>query len=159
MINLVNAEMLVSDAGVEYDSAIADAFENQTSVKIIVELKDDSGIIVEGTKQERMTLMNQKDEWFKPKIEEVLSSLPEDSFDLLRKSSNGFSGTIDEKGFEILVNNSLVSAIYMDVEVQATENGTENEPRKVNRVAQNLKWIWFSIGIILIVLLLIKKKK
>ena len=40
LINLVNAEILVSEAGVEYESRILDVLNNNTFVPIIIELNE-----------------------------------------------------------------------------------------------------------------------
>ena len=54
IINFVKAEMIVSEAGVEYDSEILGAFQNQTKIYVIVRLVDNSGIEIIGTKEKKI---------------------------------------------------------------------------------------------------------
>lgn len=135
LINFVSAESVeVSDVGVEYDSELIEIYNNLTFaeqnrlhnatnyetlkiinnevwLKVIVRLKDNSGIIVEGTKEERKELIEQKEEWFKPRIDEVLSTLSEKDIRVAGKSSDGFDGLISEEGFEKLINDDRIKEI------------------------------------------------
>jgi len=100
---------------VEYDSEILDAFDNnQTWVRVIVDLKDNSGINVTGTKEERTNLSRQIDEWFKPIVDDMYNMFSEDEFIIIRKSLRGLSGEISEKGFNKLINDVRVKYVYMD---------------------------------------------
>src|SRR3989344_7570952 len=124
---VVGAEIYsYSDVGVKYDSeiikvinnitlaknmldkstfTILDITNNKTRVNVIVRLKDNSGIDITGTKEERENLLEQKEEWFKPRIDRILSSFSEEEFELQRELSNGFSGKITSSGFDKLINN------------------------------------------------------
>src|SRR3989338_5731206 len=70
----IYAEILISDVGVEYESEILNKFneDNQIELKLVIELRDESGIIVNGTKEEKREQLRQIDEWFKPRIDEDL---------------------------------------------------------------------------------------
>ena len=94
LISNVGAEMLVSEAGVRYDSKISESFNNLTFaqeeindsngilmhysngnlwIRVIVELKDNSRIEIIGNKTEKRELTKQRDELFEPKIDEFIS--------------------------------------------------------------------------------------
>lgn len=96
---------------IHYDSGILEAFKTQTEVRVIVRLKDNSGITITGTKEEKIELLRQRDEWFKPIIEDVLATLPETEIRDVRRLSDGFGGYVTEEGFEILLKNSHVKKI------------------------------------------------
>ena len=118
-----------------YDPEILEAFNNltprfgvkiinnQTWILVIVDLRDNSNITVIGTTEERRALSRQKDEWFQPVINEVLSTLSEDEFDDIRTSLRSFSGHISKKGFNKLVNDPRITAIHMDKPVYAVGSG------------------------------------
>lgn len=108
----------VSEAGVKYELKIIEEFEENELVRVIVNLKDNSGIEVLGTKDKRIELSKQRDEWFKPRIDEVLSTLPKDGFQLTSKSSDGFDGIITKKSFDKLIRDKRVGAIYKDMIVE-----------------------------------------
>jgi len=128
----VSGEMLISETGVEYDAMIPKVFKNQTYAKemlnqtnftileikndkvwlrVIIRLQDNSEIKILGTKEERIELMKQRDEWFKSKIEEVLVTLSREEFELRGKLSDGFSGSISEVGFNKLIGNEDIKKI------------------------------------------------
>ena len=104
----------VSDEGVKYDSSINEKFQNTTYLKVMVVIKDNSNLQFTGTKEERKIQLNQKADWFKPKLEEVLSNLSEDEFKLNVETGIGFNGEISQQGFEKLKNNSLIGRIDLD---------------------------------------------
>lgn len=105
----------------EYDSAIIDAFEelNQTWVRVIVRLVDNSGINITGTKEQRRNLSRQVDIWFSPVVDDVVASLSEDEFEMNSRRFNGFSGLTTQEGFEKLINDPRVEAIYKNRIVSA----------------------------------------
>ena len=78
---------------------------------VIERLKDNSNIVVVGTKEERRAVLRQKDEWFKPKIDEFLGTLSEDDIKVGSKLSNGFGALLSKKGFEKLIDNENVEKI------------------------------------------------
>ena len=94
------------------DPQIYQAFNNSEWTSIMVVLKDNSGINVTGTNEERRNLTRQITNWFKPQIEEVLSNLSEDEFKLNVETGIGFNGEISQQGFEKLKNNSLIDKIF-----------------------------------------------
>ena len=51
--NVVSAQTSMSDAGVEYDRGIRSKFLYESKVYVIVTLEDNSGIVYDGTKEER----------------------------------------------------------------------------------------------------------
>ncbi len=174
LVNHVSAEILVSEAGVEYDSDITKVFDdrefaeesiwhNQTNyqtlkiiddevwLKAIVRLKDNSGIEITGTTEEKIKLIKQKEEWFKPKIEEVLATLSEDDIKVSSKHSDGFSGLISKEGFDKLINNKAVRKIGWP------KRGAVG----LDFSLKNWGWIIITVVLIIIVLLylIINKSK
>jgi len=132
LMSITRSETFFSNVGVKYDSeiikvinnitlaknmldkstfTILDITNNKTRVNVIVRLKDNSGIDITGTKEERENLLEQKEEWFKPRIDRILSSFSEEEFELQRELSNGFSGKITSSGFDKLINNLDVETI------------------------------------------------
>jgi hypothetical protein len=140
----VSAEILISDAGVSYDSKIIEVFndpelvneiiaesgdkilqisDDEIWIKVIVELKDDSGIEVVGTKEEKRELMGQIDGWFEPQVEDFLLNLNDGDFKVGRKSSRGFVASVNEEGANNLIENSKLSKIRMDAVGSVTTKG------------------------------------
>ena len=109
----------------EYDSSIIKKFEeeNQTWVWVIVSLKDDSNIVLDGTQEERKNLSRQKSIWFEGKIEEIINSLFDEEFEPTGSNDRGFSGKITREGFDKLINDSRIKDVYLNTEVQATDSG------------------------------------
>lgn len=95
----------------QYDPEIPGALNENKQLPILVRLKDDSGIEINGSKEERRNLQMQRDKWFEQNINDVLLTLPEKEFNLTSKRSDGFSGWITKKGFERLVKDSRVNSI------------------------------------------------
>lgn len=116
LISIVNAETLISDLGVEYDSKIVDAFEIQSELRVLVRLKDNSNIVFNNSisSEQRKILIEQRDAWFRPKIDEVLSDISEDNIWSVEKLRTGFGALITKEGFDKLVNDPKVSGIYLD---------------------------------------------
>lgn len=108
-----------SSAGVQYDSKIFREFWTNSEVHVLVRLVDNSNITIEGTNDERAAKLVQRDEWFKPVIDEVLSTLPESEIRDVSRRSNGFSGYITKQGFDILLDNPHVRKI------SSTTGGTD----------------------------------
>lgn len=113
LINFISAEMFFSDAGVEYQQSITERFSFNKSLKyvnVIVGIKDNSGITIEGEGEERNALIDQKENWGLNKVQQILNLLPEEDFN---GSSGvwGFEGNITKRGFEMLLNNSDIEDI------------------------------------------------
>lgn len=102
-----------SSAGVEYDSEILKEFRTKSEVQVLVRLRDDSNIIIEGTKEERQELSKQQYEWFKPVIAEVLTTFPPTKVKDIRKRFDGFSATVTEEGFYLLRDNPAIREIIL----------------------------------------------
>ena len=147
LVNYVSAEILVSEAGVEYDSDISNAFNNrefaqekrfhnttnyytlelinnEVWLKVIIRLKDNSNIDITGTKEEKVDLIKQKEEWFEPRINNVLDTLSEDDVKEVRRHSDGFGALLSEEGFDKLINNEDVRKIIWP---QTGFIGTQND--------------------------------
>ena len=127
-LSFVNAVEPVNETNisVEYDLEILEAFDNQTKAGVKVELNDNSNITITGTKEERKELLKQKDKWFEPVTDEVLAELSEDEFILQRESLRGFSGEITKEGFDKLINDTRVKAIYLDKVVYGVDSENES---------------------------------
>ena len=85
--------------------------DNEVWLHVIVRLKDNSGIEITGTKEEKIELMEQRDEWFKPEIDKVLSTLSEEDINGFDKLSDGFGTYISENDFDKLVKDEKVRKI------------------------------------------------
>lgn len=179
MINIVSAEMMVSDAGVEYEKELLESLNNQTLAEnwinqsdyeifkideqgtiwaheVIVRLKDNSGIVVEGSIEEKKKLMKQRDEWFKPIVEEVLSTLSEDEFRSYGKSSDGFGGQITKEGVDKLIKNKNVRKISWPKTIPRIFSGLEDSKVLYGFL---IFGVTISILIILIIYFIVKRKK
>ncbi|NQV09120.1 hypothetical protein HQ529_04675 [Candidatus Woesearchaeota archaeon] len=168
LFNFVGAEMLISEAGVEYDSESIDAFNNLTFaeenmwhnatnyqtldiigdevwLRVMIRLKDNSGIEIVGTREERRKLINEKEEWFEPVIDDVLGTLSEEDMKIAGKSSDGFDGLISRQGLEKLIRDEKVKEI--------------NWPRRGATAVNNSPLIknWYWIVLIIMLYFIIEK--
>lgn len=132
LVSLVSAETLVSDAGVNYESEILEEFNKTSEVMVIVRLKDTSNITVEGTTEEIKALFRQKDEWFNPVIDSVLSTLPETEFKIKYTYFNGFAGKITKEGLDKLIKNPAAKMIYLSRISHVLGALEESFPEEVN---------------------------
>ena len=113
---------------IEIETDVLKQLNKTKWVEVSVRLRDTSGIIITGTKEERIELSKQRDEWFEPFIDKVLITLSEDEFKLIRESTDGFSGSIAKKGLDKLIKDERVEAVYFNTPVHAIEsknNSTE----------------------------------
>ena len=166
LVNYVSAEILVSESGVEYDSDISNAFSNkefaqeksfhnatnystlevindEVWLKVIVRLKDNSNIDITGTKEEKVDLIKQKEEWFEPRINNVLDTLSEDDVKEVRRHSDGFGALLSEEGFDKLINNEDVRKIIWP---QTGAIGLQG-----NSLSKSLVWSIIIIFLIIII--------
>ena len=136
----------VEGSKVKYDSEILKAFNESELVRVIINLKNMS------------------------EAENFLSIFSVNELKLIRKSTMRIGAEITKDGFERLINDSRVEAIYKDIIVQGTNN--ETDILKENNSYQNNAYISFKdkiksntliiISIVLtltIIILLIKKSK
>lgn len=166
IFNFISAEMLVSDAGVEYDSAIVSAFNSSDWIFVLIRLEDNSGTLP--------SQVNERNEWFVSVIGDILSSFSFEEFqfpwkggvELELKHSDGFEGFISEQGFEKLINDNRIKSISLITQgahamKNETNNGTNDEfEEKINKIKwRGLIWVGSIVGVILIILYLIKIKK
>ena len=98
-----------------YDLELLEKFNESNMVNVMVELKDESGIIVNivnGTKEEKREQLRQIDEWFQPRIDEVLSDYSNDSnIKVSSRMLRGFVVNVNERGFWRLVNDTRIVKI------------------------------------------------
>ena len=97
---------------------------NEVWLKVIIRLKDNSNIDITGTKEEKVDLIKQKEEWFEPRINNVLDTLSEDDVKEVRRHSDGFGALLSEEGFDKLINNEDVRKIIWP---QTGFIGTQND--------------------------------
>ena len=100
------------------------ALNKSTKVTILVDLRDNSGVIIphkgiinlpEDKRKERDEAFKQLREHFDKITDEVLSTLPQEEFNLTHRfTSGGFGGVITKRGIQILSNNPHVKNIFMD---------------------------------------------
>jgi len=137
--------MSISGAGVEYESDILKAFNESNLIRIIINLKNMS------------------------EADNLISTFSEPELKLVRKSSMRIGAEITEKGFNKLINDTRVEAVYLDTIVYATENETAegSEESIVSKVGgakeKKIKSDWLILILIviisIIVLAIIIKKK
>jgi|SRR3989344_4910658 len=134
VVNYVNAETLISDAGVEYDSKILDVLDNNAFVPIIIELNEFSDA-------EARNLLSIFDE---DEIKNVA----------IRNLSQGIGIDLTEEAFFKLIQDERVSKIYYDTPLYLSSKDyiTIDFVKKVSIILT-------IIIIALIVSFLTKKKK
>lgn len=162
LTGIVSAE--VSDTGVEYESKVLKEFNSGESwVDIKVDLRDTSDIIINGTKDERRGLLRQKDEWFVPVIDDVLSTLSKNEFNLTRKTTGGFRGKITKQGFDKLINDARVESVYYGFVPSygiTDNNATEVEDSNNASLPSSIQieeFLWEYLLIIAIIILILYK--
>lgn len=87
---------------IEHQWIIKEFIKGEEFVPIRVTLRDDSGIIIEGSKEERRNLSKQKEDWYEPVIDEFYQSLP-DEFKEKRKVLYGVNGKVTKKMYLMLL--------------------------------------------------------
>jgi hypothetical protein len=105
----------VSDSGVEYDSELIGQFLISKWVHVTVDIKDFSNITIPNKNSfDFESKINERWNVYRNTLESVLSTLPEEEFQLKMKSEFGtfFSGNITKEGFDKLLNDERVRKIY-----------------------------------------------
>ncbi len=144
----------------EYDPEILDAFDNKTWVSVLVRLADNSNITITGTKEERRAISRQRDEWFKPVIDEVLATLSETEFKLSSKRFDGFSGEITKEGFTKLLKDERVGVIHQTLKSDAfaveknlsvAEKDEVSEPgiERKSGAKNYLLWVYIILALVI----------
>jgi len=106
----------------DYDAEILQNFNNKSEVRVIIVLKDTSHIDVDGTIENKIKKLKEKNVWFSSKSDQILSNFVQDEFRPVGKLSTGFSGFITRKGFDKLIKNPMVESIHISLPVYATNN-------------------------------------
>jgi hypothetical protein len=137
LVNFVSSEMLVSDAGVQYDSEIISAFNTSEWVGIFFKLNNMS------------------------EADNLIFSFSNSEFQLIRKSSTRIVGEITKEGFEKLISNLNVKSVYYNAPSQiAEENRTIDNILNINKINYSIIFCLAGVVFLLfIIYLLIKKKK
>jgi hypothetical protein len=130
----VFAATSASEANVSYDPDLMKAFDDRSYAnqlmlhldfiglkvidgevwaKVIVRLKDNSGIIFNGTKEERLEQSKQKDAWFGPVLQSTLDELNKTGIKDINKSpfNSSFNALITKDGLEEIASNPNVKKI------------------------------------------------
>jgi len=166
-ISVASSEMISSPAGVTYDSDLLKAFENknfanslikqegfigleiindQTWARVSVTLRDNSGIIVTGTKEERRELVLKKVEWTTGEIEIILKDYLGEGFILRGNSSSSFGALVTEERFNQLINDTRIDSV----------NWISNKPELIDADTTTKHYlIWIYLSIFIVVLLAI----
>ena len=173
----VNAETLTSEANVSYNSDLVMAFEDndyaqelmsQTNfiglkivddevwARISIVLKDNSGIDVVGTKEERRELVDQKIEWTNSEAEKFLNDFPGEHIKELRKNSGGFSGLISQEGLEILLESPEIDYISWS---QYKPELIDKKMFSIDLTSSNFLSLILIFLLLILTLLLYKNKK
>jgi|GEM_PF-5690861 len=97
------------------DPAILTVFEqNQTWVSVIIALLDNSNITVQGTKEERRNLSNQRADWFRVVEEIIVSNLSNSDIRNIRKHVGAFDAEISRQGFDKLANDTRIEKVILN---------------------------------------------
>jgi hypothetical protein len=83
-------------------------------VYIIATINDQSGIVYNGTKDERHEQWVIQNQWYQNEINNVIKSLSENDFILYKKGAVSFSGLISEEGFEKMKQREDIKAIELN---------------------------------------------
>ena len=119
MDNLILAREVLNESTFPY----LEIFDNNVWINVIVRLKDKSNISITGSKEEKINLLSQREEWFEPKVDNVLSSLSKNEFKLQHKLVNGFSGWTTLEGYNKLISNTLIEKVdWPKVKIKAMLN-------------------------------------
>lgn len=103
-----------TDGIVSYGQDVLDAYNQNEWVDVIVTMKDESNITIQGSKEERRNLMMERIIWFEVRTKEVLSNLTREDFELKRKHSESFRGNLSKKGFQKIVQDKRIEAVYLN---------------------------------------------
>lgn len=136
LISFVNAEMLTSNAGVQYDSRILDEFEkiktnetiNETFVKIIILLKD---------KSEADNLLSN---FSKDELKDIIN----------RQISDSIGVKVTEEGLYKLLQDERIEKVYFNIPISALQ---ENK-----KISSLLIFILVLLSLLSLVLYLIIRK-
>jgi len=86
--------------------------DNEVWARVGVLLRDNSGVIIEGTKEERRELVNQKVAWMRNETTRLLSNLSMEGIkDIRIKNSGGFGALISLDGLNELINDKRIEEI------------------------------------------------
>ncbi|MEA2036034.1 MAG: S8 family serine peptidase [Nanoarchaeota archaeon] len=120
--HIASAEASINITSIKLDRKleILNKYASGDKVSVIVRLVDNSNIQLKGTREQRITKLKQKEEWFKPIVDEFVSELPENKFELRSKLSNGFSGKITQDEYLRLFQNPMVESIGLNRDMTAT---------------------------------------
>lgn len=112
----------VANTGPWIDSRLVEKLNNQTEVRVLVVLKDETQLIPSGTKEERMNVYNQKKMIFSSEEDSLLKTLDKGDFRVEDKLSliNGFIGYATPAGIEKLKKNPKVMAIQTETKMYPT---------------------------------------
>ena len=179
MFGVVSAEKITSSEGVTYDTDLLKAFEDgdytnsllsdedfiglqiiddKVWAKVLVNIKDNSGIEYSGTKEERLEQSKQRDKWFEPIIQEALDGITKTEIKNINKGFSGFGALVTKKAFEELISDDRIEKVIW------SQYGPK--PFKLDNSFTNITKILLIIIFILLLILLIflfkkrmKKKK
>jgi subtilisin family serine protease len=130
----ISAADLISEKNVSYDSDLMKAFDDRSYAnqlmlnqdfiglevidgevwaRVLVELRDNSGIIFNGTKEERLEQSKRIDQWFEPVIQSTLDELNKTGIKDINKSpfNSSFNALITKEGLEEIASNPNVKKI------------------------------------------------
>ena len=131
-IMLVSANQINKKDFVKYNPRVLDVFENQSYAKklinqadfiglqiiddkvwakVLVNIKDNSGIEYSGTKEERLEQSKQRDKWFEPIIQEALDGITKTEIKNINKGFSGFGALVTKKAFEELISDDRIEKV------------------------------------------------
>lgn len=136
------------------DPTILPAFENQTWVRMLVRLVDNSNITIQGTNEERWNLSMQKTEFLTSEVQKFVINLSESEIKDIREHTGEFTAYITKEGLDRLSNNPRVKEIilaYMEAGYGATNTSTsENQTPpyidpEILKAFENNIWVKVSV--------------
>jgi len=108
------SQIIETNKSKHIDPEILKAFkQNQTWVNVTVILTDNSNITVQGTKEERRNLSNQRADWFRQNGDRILVRSSEDKIKNIRKHVGAFDAEISRQGFDKLANDTRIDEIIL----------------------------------------------
>ena len=129
--------------------------QNETRLRLIVNLGDNSGISIIGIKEQRRAQIEQIDGWFDSYIDEFLADYSKDeSVRFISKGSRGFLAQITEEGFLELASDNRVRVLYYDAPVYGTNNETPannsilDTSEDLEEQGKRFFWFWIIAGIL-----------
>ena len=162
--SFVSSKLEISQEGVVYDSKISDKFyahdinyqqksissnTNEEWVEVGISFKDNSGVELVGTKEEKLAQIKLKDEWFDMEINNFIGNLSDDEYEIIGRVSNGLSLNISRYTFDKIIKDERIEKV--ELPTYGTIQHTNGENNK------SYYWVFVSVILLLIFFILLIK--